>query len=106
VGARVRALVGLGFGLASGFGFGLVLGLGFGVAWGLGFGLALSEWWSSSLAFIQLARDHQTPSHLMRFLEDARKRGVLRTVGPVYQFRHARLQDRLARSMETTATRT
>ena len=32
----------------------------------------------------------------MRFLEDARKRDVLRTVGPVYQFRHARLQDRLA----------
>jgi hypothetical protein len=33
----------------------------------------------------------------MRFLEDARERGVLRTVGPVYQFRHARLQDRLAK---------
>lgn len=32
----------------------------------------------------------------MRFLEDARERNVLRTVGPVYQFRHARLQDRLA----------
>ena len=32
----------------------------------------------------------------MRFLEDARSRSVLRTVGPVYQFRHARLQDRLA----------
>jgi hypothetical protein len=34
----------------------------------------------------------------MRFLEDARERGVLRTVGPVYQFRHARLQDLLAAS--------
>jgi hypothetical protein len=33
---------------------------------------------------------------LMHFLEDARARHVLRTVGPVYQFRHARLQDRLA----------
>jgi hypothetical protein len=32
----------------------------------------------------------------MQFLEDARDRNVLRTVGPVYQFRHARLQDRLA----------
>jgi hypothetical protein len=32
----------------------------------------------------------------MRFLEDARERNVLRTVGSVYQFRHARLQDRLA----------
>jgi hypothetical protein len=32
----------------------------------------------------------------MKFLDDARERNVLRTVGPVYQFRHARLQDRLA----------
>jgi hypothetical protein len=32
----------------------------------------------------------------MRFLADARDRNVLRTVGPVYQFRHALLQDRLA----------
>jgi hypothetical protein len=31
----------------------------------------------------------------MNFLEDAHQRGILRTVGPVYQFRHARLQDRL-----------
>jgi hypothetical protein len=32
----------------------------------------------------------------MPFLEDARERGVLRTVGGVYQFRHAMLQDQLA----------
>jgi hypothetical protein len=32
----------------------------------------------------------------MRFLNDAHERGVLRAIGPVYQFRHARLQDRLA----------
>lgn len=38
------------------------------------------------------------PFRVMRFLEDASNRGVLRTVGPVYQFRHARLQDRLAES--------
>ena len=30
------------------------------------------------------------------FLEDARSRGILRSVGTVYQFRHARLQDQLA----------
>ena len=39
----------------------------------------------------------------MRFLEDARSRSVLRTVGPVYQFRHARLQDRLATPEPATA---
>jgi hypothetical protein len=32
----------------------------------------------------------------MDFLEDAREHNVLRTIGPVYQFRHARLQDLLA----------
>lgn len=29
-------------------------------------------------------------------LDDARERQILRTAGPAYQFRHARLQDRLA----------
>ena len=38
----------------------------------------------------------RTPVRLMRFLEDACSRSVLRTVGPVYQFRDARPQDRLA----------
>jgi hypothetical protein len=37
------------------------------------------------------------PVRMVRFLEDARARQLLRTVGPVYQFRHATLQDRLAR---------
>jgi hypothetical protein len=37
----------------------------------------------------------------MRFLEDGRGRDVLRIVGPVYQFRHARLQDRLAEQAKT-----
>ena len=53
--------------------------------------------WYTSVASIQLVRRWHTPVLLMRFLDDARGRGVLRTVGPVYQFRHARLQDRLAR---------
>ena len=52
--------------------------------------------WSASLTFAQLAVRWETPMRLLRFLEDARDRNVLRTVGPVYQFRHARLQDRLA----------
>jgi hypothetical protein len=33
---------------------------------------------------------------LMPFLEDARERGALRTMGAAYQFRHATLQDNLA----------
>ena len=83
---------GLGVGLAVGFGVGLVVGL------------VYPQSWSSSLAFAQLAASDRTPVRLMRFLEDARSRSVLRTVGPVYQFRHARLQDRLAAQEPATET--
>ncbi|GAA5084907.1 NACHT domain-containing protein [Thermocatellispora tengchongensis] len=38
------------------------------------------------------------PRRLMPFLEDAHRLGLLRAVGPVYQFRHAELQDHLALS--------
>jgi hypothetical protein len=93
--------IGLAFGIAFGIGTGnlargLADGLGDGLAAGLLIGLVYPLSWSSSLAFAQLAASDRTPVRLMRFLEDARGRGVLRTVGPVYQFRHARLQDRLA----------
>jgi hypothetical protein len=42
-----------------------------------------------------LAVRGQMPLRLMSFLGDAHQRGVLRQAGAVYQFRHARLQDRL-----------
>jgi hypothetical protein len=64
--------------------------------------LVYPQAWSSSLAFVQLAASDRTPVRLMRFLEDARSRGVLRTVGPIYQFRHGRLQDRLATPQPAT----
>ncbi|QXJ23746.1 NACHT domain-containing protein [Actinomadura graeca] len=38
------------------------------------------------------------PWKLMDFLDEAHKRGVLRRVGPVYQFQHVYLQGELARS--------
>jgi hypothetical protein len=70
--------------LASALYFGVIVTLGF------------SGTWAASCAFAQLAGRWHTPVRLLLFLDDARKREVLRTVGPVYQFRHARLQDRLA----------
>ena len=113
-------MLGLGFGLAIGLGFGLasgscsgsgsgsrlgigLTGLAFGLAAGLMVALTGPETWSASLTFAQLAARWHTPIRLMRFLEDARDRNVLRTIGPVYQFRHARLQDRLAE--QATATK-
>lgn len=50
----------------------------------------------TGLAAVQLAVLRKTPLGLIEFLEDARSRHLLRTVGPVYQFRHATLQARLA----------
>lgn len=47
-------------------------------------------------ALVQLTIQHKTPLRLITFLEDARSRHLLRTVGPVYQFRHAKLQAWLA----------
>ncbi len=105
---RYTRVIGLGVGLVYGLVFVLVFVLVLGLRTGLGFALAAgffigfllgpsnSASLVSSLAFAQLAWRWHTPIRLMRFLEDARRRGVLRTVGPVYQFRHARLQDRLA----------
>lgn len=52
--------------------------------------------WPVLAAQAQLALTEHTPLRLVRFLEDARKRQILRTAGPVYQFRHATLQDHLA----------
>ena len=53
---------------------------------GLVVGLVYPQLWSSCLAFAQLAASDRIPVRLMRCLEDARTRGVLRTVGPVCQF--------------------
>jgi hypothetical protein len=38
----------------------------------------------------------QLPWRVMGFLEEAHRRGILRQVGAVYQFRHARLQEHFA----------
>ena len=108
VGLVVGLVFGLVFGLGAGsvFGslfkpvFGLVFGLAGGLVLGLAGGLVVgplsSQTWRASLTAAQLARQWHTPVHLMRFLDEARERNILRTVGPVYQFRHDSLQDRLA----------
>lgn len=64
---------------------------------GLVYEITSSVTWSTTLAWGQLRRTHRIPTlALMPFLEHARRRGILRTVGVVYQFRHATLQDNLA----------
>ena len=103
LGATVVARAGAEKGLRYGLAAGLVAGIG--AALGVAFGVVLSypATWDASLAFAQLAIHRRTPFRLMQFMEDAHQRDVLRAVGPIYQFRHARLQDRVADHAETAA---
>ena len=48
------------------------------------------------IARVWLALRRRLPLRLTGFLADAHRRGVLRQVGAVYQFRHIELQHRLA----------
>jgi hypothetical protein len=52
-----------------------------------------------------LALRHQLPWPLMSSLADAHRRGVVRQVCAVYQFRHIELQHRLANEMQTSGKR-
>ncbi|WP_129796610.1 NACHT domain-containing protein [Streptomyces sp. F001] len=58
--------------------------------------LALGAWGRMGAARIWLAVTGRAPWRLMQFLEEAHRRGVLRQSGAHYEFRHLRLQNRLA----------
>lgn len=98
---------GLASGLTGGFAagltdtpaFGLAVGLTYGLTFGLAAGLAAGRhhaWMAYLIATHRLARADRLPRTLMPFLDDAHRLGLLRAVGPIYQFRHAELHDHLA----------
>ncbi|HCT77512.1 MAG TPA: hypothetical protein DGG94_13100 [Micromonosporaceae bacterium] len=91
--------LGVGVILALSFGFGGAIIGRFSLAQGLTllWGILLSQAWIAQLTFMQLWLAGLGPPRMMRFLEDARARHILQSSGPVYQFRHAALQDRLAK---------
>jgi hypothetical protein len=64
----------------------------------IGVSIAMSSWGWFFVATIWLWLRRRLPLNLMKFWLDAYGRGVLRLAGAVYQFRHARLQGRLADS--------
>ncbi|GLZ42823.1 hypothetical protein [Actinokineospora sp. NBRC 105648] len=66
------------------------------LAGGVAGGLTTSTAWSVWVNQLHLASKHRIPIRLIAFIEDAHKRRLLRSVGPIYQFRHASLQDHLA----------
>ncbi|MEU6331108.1 NACHT domain-containing protein [Streptomyces sp. NPDC047049] len=96
----VGLVLGLGYGAVvthfNGFALGLPSGIGAGLAAAVGVG-TLTAWgrWVV-LVRLWLPLSGRLPWRVNAFLDDARARGVLRQAGAVYQFRHARLRDRLA----------
>lgn len=60
--------------------------------------LALTAWGQLAVARIWLALTGRLPWRLMTFLDEAHRRGVLRQSGAHYEFRHLRMQQRLAAS--------
>lgn len=84
----------------------LTLGLGFGLLFGLIAGPVMTKtcWPTFVMASLRLGAQRRLPLRLMGFLDDAYRLGLLRVVGPVYQFRHAALQDHLAPPTESTTT--
>jgi len=67
----------------------------FGLSVGLSVCLARA-WGAFAMTRLWLASRGRIPWRLLAFLDDAHRRGVLRQVGAVHQFRHARLRERLA----------
>ena len=105
LGARTQTVIAK---LAAGAGIGIAVGLMTQPDVGLVAGLTATVvgtpvinldtiWGRFLIARAWLSLRGQLPWSLMPFLDDAHRRGVLRQAGATYQFRHARLQDRLAR---------
>lgn len=91
LGVAVGVILGRGHGTAVSLSTGLLTAVIFG--WGVSSGTAYA-WFVTTRLWLCLRG--QLPWRTMAFLEDAHRRGVLRQFGAVYQFRHGRLQDRLA----------
>ncbi|MEU1183809.1 NACHT domain-containing protein [Streptomyces sp. NPDC005820] len=72
---------------------------------GLVLALAAHAWPHYTAARLLLAARGRLPWRLQAFLGDAHRLGILRQVGPVYQFRHARLQQRLADTLQVPGPR-
>jgi hypothetical protein len=73
-----------------GFGMGLWISIAFTRAW---------PWYVAATAWFGLRG--QLPFRLAGFLDEAHRQRILRQVGGVYQFRHARLQDHLCQRAST-----
>jgi hypothetical protein len=80
--------------LVTGPAAGLDLGFAYGTVYAIA-AISFTAWYRFIIARIWFRLSGRLPWQLLAFLADAHRRGLLRQVGAVYQFRHARLQDRL-----------
>ncbi|MEV6302653.1 NACHT domain-containing protein [Actinoplanes sp. NPDC051861] len=112
--AAIGVTSGLCGGLAGGFAAGLAETAAFGGAVGLTYAVTIGPaaglvagrhhaWMAYLVTTTRLALAGELPRQLMSFLDDAHRLGLLRVVGPIYQFRHAELQDHLASDQHTPA---
>ncbi|MEJ2853021.1 MULTISPECIES: hypothetical protein [unclassified Saccharothrix] len=101
-GLLITAVSAVGVGVATGSARTVVIAGSVGIM----LGLTTSRAWVAGVCQVFIATSFGVPWRLGRFLEDAHRRGVLRVVGPVYQFRHATLQDRLAGVSRAEAAKT
>ncbi len=100
--AATALAAGLGFGLAFGLVVGPVAGSVLGSTTAIIVATIERAWFSYRLAHFLLAfpNGRRVPWRFMAFLEDARRRGVLRQVGATYEFRHEALQTYLSEPVE------
>ncbi|WP_111830708.1 NACHT domain-containing protein [Actinomadura madurae] len=79
---------------------GTAVAAGLGIVGGAVFAFVTEKeatWLGYALVTARLARRRRLPLRLMPFLDDAHKLGLLRAVGPIFQFRHAEFHDHLSR---------
>lgn len=95
LGASLAAIVSVGGALTVGLTGGFLVGMLLAVFVGLIEGRC-HAWLAYLIATTRLAFRRHLPRRLMPFLDDMHRIGLLRAVGPIYQFRHAELQDHLA----------
>ena len=97
VAVTTALLTGLDNGIIVGIASGPWIGLAASIPFAATLGLGMTSWGWFCFTRTWLGIRGVIPIRLMSFWDDAHRRGVLRQVGAVYQFRHARLQERLAR---------
>jgi hypothetical protein len=98
VGSAAAITAGIAYTIMAGPRVGVLAGIGFGVGFGISVqssGAAASAWGRFLIARTWLATFGLLPWRLLPFLDDAHRRGLLRRCGSIYQFRHARLDERL-----------